>query len=414
MVIALFDKSFLQALNVDESVWFDHFFYPIISPLFYVETLADLDKAVRAGRTPEEEVGFIARKTPEMHGGPCIHHQRLALANLMGHDLPLDGRIPIAGGRPVKVDDKVGVIYDASPESQAFSRWQKGEFLQLERQYAQVWRASLASLDLKAVADSMKTLGVNPQTCKSLEEAKQLADALVQSRDKPFDRMKLALLFLDIPREYERPILERWSQAGYPALSVYAPYAAHVLNVEVFFQIALAAGHISSERPSNRVDIGYLFYLPFCMAFISSDKLHRRCAPLYLRPDQDFVWGEDLKSDLKALNDHYSGLPDAEKEKGIMRFAANPPETGDSLVSRLWDRHLRPWRGKEQTNLTDHESEKKLVDHLKRFTSAPTIPAEPADLALDDADVVSIQRTVHKRKGSWWQLPKDLKDADDA
>ena len=120
------------------------------------------------------------------------------------------------------------------------------------------------------------------------------------------------------------------------------------------------------------------------------------------------MWGEDLKSDLKALNDHYSGLPDAEKEKGIMRFAANPPETGDSLVSRLWDRHLRPWRGKEQTNHTDHESEKKLVDHLKRFTSAPTIPAEPADLALDDADVVSIQRTVHKRKGSWWQLPKDM------
>ena len=65
--ITLFDKSFLQGLSVDESVWFDDFFYPIICPLFYVETLADLEKAARDGRTPEQEVGFIARKSPEMH-----------------------------------------------------------------------------------------------------------------------------------------------------------------------------------------------------------------------------------------------------------------------------------------------------------------------------------------------------------
>jgi hypothetical protein len=48
-------KSFLQSLSVDESVWFDHFFIPNICPLFYVETLADLEKSVREGRTPERE-----------------------------------------------------------------------------------------------------------------------------------------------------------------------------------------------------------------------------------------------------------------------------------------------------------------------------------------------------------------------
>jgi hypothetical protein len=52
----IFDKSFLQSLSVDESVWFDHFFYANICPLFYVETLADLEKAVREDRTPEQEV----------------------------------------------------------------------------------------------------------------------------------------------------------------------------------------------------------------------------------------------------------------------------------------------------------------------------------------------------------------------
>ncbi len=50
----LFDKSFLQSLTVDESVIFDHFFIAVICPLFYVETLADFEKAVRQGRTPEQ------------------------------------------------------------------------------------------------------------------------------------------------------------------------------------------------------------------------------------------------------------------------------------------------------------------------------------------------------------------------
>lgn len=47
--IALFDKSFLQSLTVDESVWFDHFFLPVVSPLFFVETLADLAKQRKDG-----------------------------------------------------------------------------------------------------------------------------------------------------------------------------------------------------------------------------------------------------------------------------------------------------------------------------------------------------------------------------
>jgi len=66
--LALFDKSFLQSLSLDESVWFDHFFHAIVCPLFYVETLADLDKPVKEGKTPQGEVRIIAEKFPEAHG----------------------------------------------------------------------------------------------------------------------------------------------------------------------------------------------------------------------------------------------------------------------------------------------------------------------------------------------------------
>src|SRR5215468_8935772 len=122
--IALFDKSFLQSLSLDESVFFDHFFMAVICPLFYVETLADLEKRVREGRTPEQEVGIIADKAPEMSGGPCAFHMDLAAMNLLGVSVPMDGRIPTTGGRPVRVDGKPGFVHPVSPEAEAFNRWQ--------------------------------------------------------------------------------------------------------------------------------------------------------------------------------------------------------------------------------------------------------------------------------------------------
>src|SRR5437762_9363216 len=101
--IALFDKSFLQSLSVDEAVWFDHFFIASIAPIFFVETLADLEKAIREGRTPEQEVGMIAEKTPVMHGAPSVNHLSMGVSELLGHRVPLTGRqIPVAGGRFVK------------------------------------------------------------------------------------------------------------------------------------------------------------------------------------------------------------------------------------------------------------------------------------------------------------------------
>ena len=87
--ITLFDKSFLQSLSLDESVWFEAFFMPVICPIFYVETLADLAKSPK-NRTEESEVRIIAQKTPEWSGAPCIFHHALAAQNLLDQeDAPL-------------------------------------------------------------------------------------------------------------------------------------------------------------------------------------------------------------------------------------------------------------------------------------------------------------------------------------
>lgn len=49
MIPTIFDKSFLESLTLDEAVWFDNFFLANITPIFYVETLADLEKENKKG-----------------------------------------------------------------------------------------------------------------------------------------------------------------------------------------------------------------------------------------------------------------------------------------------------------------------------------------------------------------------------
>jgi hypothetical protein len=411
--IILFDKSFLQSLSVDESVLFDHFFFPAICPLFFVETLADLEKAVRQGRTPEQEVGIIAQKTPEMSGAPIMHHSSLALGNLLGGNVPMDGRVPTPGGTPVKFEGKPGILHGVAPEAEAFSRWQKGEFLHVERHHARVWREGLAAIDLNAVAAGMKAMGIDQQVCKSLSDAKKIAVAFLQRKDTVPDRIKLGCILLGGTPEYERIAVQSWRAHGAHSLAEYAPYAAHVISIELFFQIALAANLVGTMRASNRVDIAYLFYLPFCQVFVSRDRLHERCAPHFLRADQTFVWGDDLKAELHRLAEHYLKLPEEQREQGLMRFARTPPpDDAGSLVAQLWDCHLNAsWRSRSgPAPPRDASLDAKVIAQLNRFSDAQPIPPAEVDFDPAEAEMVQVKRQVHKRKGSFWQLPKDIQD----
>ncbi|MGO9264835.1 MAG: hypothetical protein ACLQBA_08115 [Candidatus Binataceae bacterium] len=418
----LFDKSFLQSLSVDESVWFAHFFYPIICPLFYVETLADLEKAVREGRTPEDEVGIIAAKFPEASAAPCPHHMSLALSDLLGSPVPMTGQVPRDGGRAVEVEGKRAVVYDRSPTETAFSRWQEGKFLEIERENARRWRAGLQQVDLKEIAEKLKETGIDATNCRSLDHAYALARGMVEGTGKPWQRIALAVAVLGLPRDYEHHVVERWNIEGKKPLAVFAPYAAHVIACDLFFRFALASGHIGTSRPSNRVDIAYLNYLPFANIFVSSDTLHRRAAPQFLHPKQRFVWGPDLKADLARINTHFSEFPEEEKTRGIMAFAHAPPKRDGSLVRELRAQFMgTKYDDRPPIVLHDGEKEAEIVAEVNRFVdSAPLaegrVPIDSAPFPQsgvpiagdEDKESVVIQRTIRRKRGSWWQVAKDI------
>jgi hypothetical protein len=145
--ITIFDKSALQSLSMDESVWLDAFFLVNIVPLFYVETLADLEKEVAEEKSPEDLVGMLAAKTPP-NAVPNVHHRSLLSAELTGWNVPMDGRVPIAGGDVMRSPEgEIGVHVDEFDEAVALDRWQNHQFLEIERQIAKRWRADLVDHD---------------------------------------------------------------------------------------------------------------------------------------------------------------------------------------------------------------------------------------------------------------------------
>ena len=273
--IALFDKSFIEMLSLDEATMFNSLYSSVICPIFYTEVLADLSKKPPGQRTAEKIVADVARKTPILHSAPNVTHSTLCIEELLGHPIEMRGVPAIAGGRPVRHSDgKVGVVYDQSPEAKAFDRWQRQQFYELEREFASRWREQLKAAkhaDMAKLAKAALKISASPKT---LEDALAIANEVVEGNGQRFQTLKTAYALLGLDPRQWNAVLSRWKEMGGPPLPQYAPYTAHCLLVDIFFHVAVDKRLISPDRPSNRTDIAYFYYLPFAMMFVSNDMLH--------------------------------------------------------------------------------------------------------------------------------------------
>ncbi len=408
----IFDKSGLQSLNPDEAVWLDAFFITNITPLFYVETLADLEKATRSGRTPEKIVGNLAYKTPDAGSYPNVHHATLVAGELTGAgSITMDGRPVLSGGMEMELDGETGLLFRQTPEEEAFRRWQRHEFLDLERLLAKAWRRGLSNLDFSAACNFVRSLLGQSALPKSADEAKKVADDLLD--DPRRDRtLRMGMALLGFSADAQASVMARWNETGQPRIREFAPFFSHVVAVDLFFYAAMSAGVIASTRPSHKIDIAYLYYLPFCQVFTSSDKLHALAAPLFMRPEQTFITGPELKADLRRLDDHYSLLPDNIKELGLYRFASHPPADTTFLVTRLWDRYWPSWRKNASFEVAAvrRPEMSEVAKNVVRFAKEATPVMSPTGAPSDQFRQLTVQRTIYAKKGKWRRTPSDIDD----
>jgi hypothetical protein len=406
--ILIFDKSTIQALTLDESVLLDNFFMSNIVPVFFAECLADLERDMSQSKgTPESLVGSLATKTPESQACGNVFHMRVLQSELHGSfDLSQVLYRPLReSGRPVTTGDMKGVVFRASEEEEAVNRWQKREFLDLERQQAKNWRGMIENIDLDALAVNIRRLIGPWREPKSLEDAKFLTDTIIDCVDQEW-LLRSGLMIVGLPEETEN-VVKRWTADRRKPLRGYLPYFVHILSINIFFALVLRTNLLKRVKPSHQIDLSYLYYLPFCMVFTSRDNFHVQVAPLFITSAQSFVHGDDLKEDLRRLDERYHQLPQKEQDRGLLGFAPYPPIDGSFLTTRLWDKHLPDWRQKAFAAL--EPLPKELIEAIEQLGKnvVDATPAGAADDDIDKADFVTITKRVWAKKGSYLRFPKE-------
>jgi hypothetical protein len=416
--ITVFDKSALQALTMDEAVWFEVDFLANVTPLFYIETLADLEKAAAEGRTPEEVVRSLAAKTPS-DAYPNVHHRTLVSAELQGREIEMSGRVMVTAGDYRRAPDgSLGMHIDEFPEAAMLLRWKTGEFDEAEREVAKTWRADLGAHEPERMVGIVRNIVPAGTRISDLNALKRLVDIFCEGAES--EVLALALHVLEVPDASQRMVIERWEKAGKPPLSRFAPYTTHVFKVDLLYYLGIDRGFISGERASNKADMAYLYYLPFTMVFVSGDRLHQRTAPLFLSPGQSYVRADEFKAGLREIDEYYDQLPVEIKRLGVLQFAGWPPSRLDNLVTRLWDKHMRPdWReiaAAQETERgkprSDESDRKTLEDMRSRVESAERVTEAEIPLSGDDADYVIIGRQVPVRKGKWRMVSEEVEEAE--
>jgi hypothetical protein len=230
MLMAIFDKSFIHSITAEEAAVFDMHFMSNITPLFFVEVLADLEKANLAdGEARTALVRSLAGKTPSFRSYSNILHHDIALHELLGSPVEMRGVPLVGGGRRVQSADGLGTVFEHPPEMKAAGRWHKGIFGEEEYASARQWRELL-----RRAPESLEIFTSGPASrfsFRDLAAVKQFAEQILDRDGVRFRTLRSVLDIFGISgggtSRGHRPLERgRWSEAcGFRALC-----AAHHAN----------------------------------------------------------------------------------------------------------------------------------------------------------------------------------------
>ncbi len=168
-------------------------------------------------------------------------------------------------------------------------------------------------------------------------------------------------------------IVARWNIGRFTSLRHFAPYAFHCLRVETAFMLGLMHGVMSgmiAARPTNRVDLEYLFYLPFCHVFSSGDNFQGPFCKLFLADYQQFIPASDLKTDLHNIATAWKALTEDEQKAQRREYSCYPPVNATSFTHQMWLKHMKPWRPGIHDVQISPEQERVMLERARAAQAA--------------------------------------------
>ena len=301
----ILDKSAFEKLSRDEHAQRLFRYRENITPVLLREILTDLTKSDPGlGTSPEKGVQILARKFLGSGGVVNADCRKLCAAALTGAgSFEADGRPVIDDYKTFQeADGSYAITIDLMDGNRDILRWAQAEFAEREHRAAAGFRKTAATYSVEALRGRLRQHHVLIPRPKNIADIVVIADDLLS-------RAALQQAFLDwvmeqsaFPQSMRDAVWHRWESEGRPMLGEFAPHAHHCTRTLLLLLIGMTH-NVLSARPTNRIDIEYLFYSPFCEVFVSDDRLHRQLAPLVLSQKQTFVTASDFKTEMKNLAD---------------------------------------------------------------------------------------------------------------
>ncbi|MBU0697394.1 MAG: SEC-C domain-containing protein [Bacteroidetes bacterium] len=360
------DKSTFQSLSFDELFRLSCYYKHIITPVLTMEILGDLKKEAQEGKAPpEDRVKDFAKKLFPMETVVNLHYKVLLKGDLLGNPISFDGRPHVGIKKAVASESGMrGYLIEETEEEKSIYKWKDGNFSEADHELSALWRMTTTQEDL---LERLKK-SLNPDAAIKFVDFHELNKFVSESITSPATQQFLLISLLqnyDIDAMSSVQIFGRWNQEGKPLIKDFAPFAFHCLKVDTLFLFGLTSGLIGT-RPTNRVDLEYLYYLPFGNIFTSNDKVHKNLVPLLLQADQRFITGPELKEDLKNIVAYLNTLEIEERRK----FKNVPPIIDSSITFQLWKEFFNyPQKSNWNRDISEAEKEK-MKEKMKEFERA--------------------------------------------
>jgi hypothetical protein len=294
------DKSSLQALSKDELSVLRTFYSLNLPPILLMEILGDLKKHFDAEES-RKEVEMLANKILPACSSINADFRYMIRGELAGHKVEMAGRPVLIGARQIaNPEGKRGFIFEEPTEHKALLRWQRRDFDGADLLLAEAWRLSSQSIDLERMQRKLKSTYSGTINLKNLSETASFVDELLRTA-APHQLLVWFLGDASIGLRGDEPEKLEAIRGALPgSISSLMPYTAYCLRGALIFHFGIAFGLVST-RATNRLDLEYFYYAPFCHVFTSGDNFHRKMASM-IAPEQMFVPGSILKADLLELS----------------------------------------------------------------------------------------------------------------
>ena len=371
----LIDKSALQGFSEIEIDILHRCYSVIICPILIHEIQANLIKHPDDLELSKSKVSHLAKKASGFGSFTIDRHERLLQASLFGAPIELRAQIPRFDGEEViSADGTKGVVFTETEEETTLKKWSLGVFEEAALEMAQKHVDDVSSYGLEKSSKDYAKLYPENTNFKSLEEIKRFHDHPdFEGTFGSWSLIESQLNGFNFANEQKTQINERWKKLGCPSFIEFAKYAHYCHRLNTVFWIGVTANLIPlSKEAKSIVDYQYFYYLPFVNIFCSADKFHRDCSKHFLRDDQEFIWRDDLKTDLKNIASCLESMTPDEKRYYVRHFGSRPPPLLESITVSLWNRYCGHWHensGNRANDISEKE-QKKIIEHVNSLLKA--------------------------------------------